>query len=127
MNPYDPTKKLPPKRKLPERSSIQDLDLKDMLDRIYQLDDDLQKKLDYVCQISGLSRKQVATLLENPSNFHPEKWKHMQLQKELLEQKLYAAFGLELKQKKLHKKKRLAAKERKGKTLGARKRWIDMH
>ena len=112
---------------LPEGVVIDDKELQQIIKRIKEMDEDLQKKMDRVCELSGMSRNEVSTFLENPSNFHPEQWKLMQGEKEQLEKQFYSMVGIELKKKKALKKKKQLGKERHGKTIGLRKGWIDMH
>lgn len=112
---------------LPEGVVIGDNELQQIIKRIKDMDEDLQKKMDRVCELSGMSRSEVSTFLENPSNFHADQWKLMQGEKEQLEKQFYSMVGIELKKKKALKKKKQLTKERHGKTIGLRKGWIDMH
>jgi Glu-tRNA(Gln) amidotransferase subunit E-like FAD-binding protein len=110
---------------LPAEVAIDDKEMQEIMKRVREMDEDLQKKIDRICELSGMTRKEVTNFLENPSNFHPEQWKVMQLQREQFEKQFYSIMGVELKKKKNIKKK--FTKERHGKTLGLRKGWINMH
>jgi hypothetical protein len=126
LHPKPPSmqEKVPP---LPEGMIIDDEEVRRIMKKIREMDEDLQKKMDRVCQLSGMTRNEVSKFVENPSNFHPEQWKVMQLQKKQLEEQFYSIVGIEFKKKKVPKSKKAQTKERHGKTLGLRKRWIDMH
>lgn len=110
----------------PELPIMRNMGVQEMLDRIRFMEDDLQKKMDKICELSGMSQKEIESFIENPNNFRPGYWKRAQLQKEQLEEKLYNALGLKAKKNIIKKKKVKLAKERKGKTLGARKGWMPM-
>lgn len=118
-------KKPPAPEPLAEKKPIDDAELQRMFQRINALDDDLQKKMDRICEISGKTRKEIETYLNNQANFFPDEWKQIQLQKEQVEEMLFSKLGTD-KQKQNAKKKKQLIKQRQGKTLGARKKWIDM-
>lgn len=103
-----------------------DPELLGMLKRLRFMDEDLKKKMEKICELTGLSRNEIERFIENPINFSESQWKNAQKEKELLEQKIYTAVGEHAKKQMLKKKKIKIAKERKGKTLGSRKGWIQM-
>ncbi|MGA8165541.1 MAG: hypothetical protein WB791_11080 [Waddliaceae bacterium] len=98
----------------------------EMLKRIHKMDDDLENKMTRVCELSGMSRKEVHDFIENPDNFTVQQWKKAQEDKSAIEEKIYAIFGAEQQNIKAEKKKKKISKKRRGKTLGARKGWLQM-
>lgn len=117
------SKKVVPPSNVP---TIGDTEVEDMLKKLRDMDDDLQLRMDKVCELSGMSAKEVKRFIENPDNFPPEEWSRMQRKKEALENKLYAVIGAETKKRQMKKKKKKVQKGRRGKTLGGRKGWIQM-
>lgn len=107
-------------------SAISDTDVEKMLKKLRDMDDDLQNRMDKIAELSGMSPKEVKRFIENPDNFPPEEWSRMQRKRDALEKKIYAGIGVEYQKRVIKKKKRKIAKGRKGKTLGARKGWIQM-
>lgn len=107
-------------------SVISDTDIDDMLKKIRDMDDDLQYRMGRIAELSGMSPTEVKRFIENPDNFPPEDWSRMQREKDALEQKIYSGIGVEYQKRILKKKKKKIAKGRRGKTLGARKGWIQM-
>jgi hypothetical protein len=87
--------------------------------------EDIVNKLDMIQKEIGMSIKDVKEFLNNPSNFKPEEWQVIQQQRIALEENLFTQIGGESVKKEI-KKKQIAKsdKERKNKTLGARKKWI---
>lgn len=116
-SPKSPSKAVP---------AIGDPELIDMLNRLRSMDEDLKKKMQRICELTGMTRMEIERFIENPKNFTDSQWTRMQREKELLEDKIYAAIGARAKKRIIQKKKVKMAKERKGKTLGGRKGWIQM-
>jgi hypothetical protein len=73
-----------------------------------------------------MTPQQFNDYLDNPKNFSPREWEIVQKNKHLLEEKVWDVVGLELKPATGPKRRENLAGERKGKTLGARKKWIPM-
>jgi|688.fasta_scaffold16531_13 hypothetical protein len=101
-----------------------DPEIASMLQKIDDMKLDLQKKLDYIKNRMGWSNDQIQQFMNNPKNFPPKEWERIQQTKNALGDKVWAAIGLELKPK--PRTRENIAGERKGKTLGARKKWIPM-
>lgn len=117
------SEKIVPPSNLP---TIDDKDVEEMLKKLRNMDDDLQKRMDNICVLSGMSPKEVKRFIENPDNFSTEDWSRMQEKKEALEKKIYSGIGDESKKNVLRKKKKKMQKGRRGRTLGGRKGWIQM-
>ncbi|NGX43674.1 MAG: hypothetical protein K940chlam7_01974 [Chlamydiae bacterium] len=106
--------------------TIEDEEAKEMLRKIHEMEDDLDSKMDHISQLSGMTKKEMHKFIENPNNFSSEKWGKAQKDKEALEKKIFGAIGIKAKNKILKKKKKKITKGRRGKTLGARKGWMQM-
>lgn len=115
-----------PPKSLPFKGSTGDPEIDRMLNRLREMDQDLQNKMQRICELTGMTKNEIQRFIENPNNFTDAQWRKAQLDKEKLEQKIYAAIGMEAKKRVQKKKKLKLAKERKGKTLGGRKGWIQM-
>lgn len=107
-------------------SVITDMDVEKMLKKLRDMDDDLQQRMDKIAELSGMSPREVKRFIENPDNFPPEEWSRMQRKRDDLEKQIYSGIGIEYQKQIMKKKKKKIAKERRGKTLGARKGWIQM-
>jgi len=107
-------------------SPVGDMEVDDMLKRLRDMDEDLQKKMERVCEVSGMTKREIERYIENPHNFTDSQWNKIQQEKEELEEKIFAAIGIKAKKRILKKKKKKIAKGRRGKTLGGRKGWLQM-
>ncbi len=107
-------------------SVITDTEIDKMLQKLRDMDDDLQTRMDKIAELSGMSPTEVKRFIENPDNFPPEEWSRMQRKKDDLEKKIYSGIGIEYQKRIMKKKKNKMQKGRRGKTLGARKGWIQM-
>lgn len=112
----------------PKVSSIPlaDADIETMFNKMRKMDEDLQNRMERICELTGMSRHEVKSFIENPNNFTSSQWQKVQQEKDELERKIYASIGMKAKQQIAKKKKKKITKSRKGKTLGSRKGWIQM-
>lgn len=102
-------------------------DAQEMLKKMTSMHTELVKRMDETFQKTGIEPSELAGYCQDPSHFLPSQWEHLQTQKEEIETKLS---GLSSEKLKKQKKKRLdaqASKGRKGKMLGARRQWLNMH
>lgn len=106
--------------------SLDDPELNDMFAKIYKMKDDLDNKFSRVREITGLSGSEISNYLNNPNNFTPFQWKQMEMDKKQAEEKLYLGLGKGSKEKSAKKLVEKKTKERRGKMLGARKKWLQM-
>jgi hypothetical protein len=103
-------------------------DAMDMISKTKVLHDEIDKKLDEIFQKTGWSTKQIKMHLDNPNNFTSEEWERVQKERQKLlnslktEQELKAPEKGELKPEQATK----LNKERRSKTIGARRNWISM-
>ncbi len=113
-----------PSSPTPPKVVNRDPEITDMLKNIEFMQKDLQNKLEYIKQKTGWGSEEIQKFMANPRNFSPKEWKQLQQNKDILGDQVWSTLGMELKPKESHRKN--LAKERKGKTLGARKKWISM-
>jgi len=62
----------------------------------------------------------------DPQNWPPLEWERVQLKKEELEERVLGKKKSEIKRLKKQKQAQKMSKDRKGKTLGSRKKWLPM-
>lgn len=131
------TQKVTPQKKeafLPDISeNLLDLhhdpEINSMLNKMYRMQDNIQLKLNEIYDSSGVSSKQITNFLNNPSNFPPDVWQKIQQQRDTLEKKIGDVLKSYVKKPKsgyISGKSDGVSKERKSKTLGARRNWIPM-
>lgn len=104
----------------------QNIPLDELISNVNKSRDEVVTKLDLIQKELGMSVKDVKEYLNNPRNFKPEQWVYLKEQKKAMQDKLVNELGPDI--VKLAEKAEISktAKERKGKTLGARKNWISM-
>lgn len=113
----------------PETMTLKDVEL--MISRVRQLHDEIDRKLDEIYQKSGWSPKYIETFLDNPNNFTREEWEKVQLERQNFldslktEKELAMAPAAKTKSQK-DRETSQSTKERRGKTIGARRNWIPM-
>lgn len=108
------------------KSPADDMEIDNMLKRLRYMDHDLREKIGRICELSGMTKREIERYIENPDNFSDYEWNKVQHEKEKLEDKLFTTIGIKTKKRILKKKKSKISKERRGKTLGGRKGWIQM-
>lgn len=128
-NIFDEAGNIPQKdeKKEPPPKVVEGEDLKKMFDRIYSYHDEVEKMLDEAYKQTGLSPSQVESLIGNPNNFPQQTYDIIVKRKEEMTKQIeeWTKLGPAEKKKKL-KKSPDSDKTRKGKTLGARKKWLQM-
>ncbi len=128
----DPTKAEPSPQVKPEnppveiQAALTPDDIPQMIERMRAMNQEIQQKIELIYEKTGLPRKKIDAYLSDAKNFTPEVWHSLQKNIDTLEQKIWSVLGKELKKKTLDKKQEKFSKERKGKSLGARKNWIPM-
>lgn len=119
--------KKPPSTKEPEKIEIYngpDKEVRAMLMRIHEMKNDLEKKLTNIYEKAAISKIDIEEFLENSDNFTKKEWDRIQKNKEALIQNLSLVFTPEDTVRRQPKSKEKLTKERRGKTLGVRKKWI---
>jgi hypothetical protein len=112
-----------------EEVEFSGVDIKTMVDRFKNLHDQIDRKLDELFQKTGWNPRYIKDYLENPNNFSSQEWERVQKERQSLLTHLYKGLGKNVEEiQKIEKIKarEKASKDRKGKTLGARKNWIPM-
>ena len=122
--PIKPTAKTPPTPKVAPPSME---DTQEMLQNMAEKHSELMKKMDVAFEKAGVDPKELKDYCQDPSHFSPSQWKKFKAESEEIELKLsgLSKEGLMKKHKKSLDSK--AGKDRKGKMLGARKQWLNMH
>lgn len=103
-----------------------DPEINEMLNKMYRMQEDLQTKLKQIYDANGISSNQIRNFLNNPGNFPPDVWQKIQMQRDALEKKIREVLPTYAKKTKTGHIAGMTSKERKSKTLGARKKWIPM-
>ena len=101
-------------------------DIKEIFSRMQKMHEDLNKKIDSAYELSGKDPGEVEEYFNDPSHFKPQEWDRIQERKEKLEESISGLSKSDLKRKKVKKRVSKMSKDRKGKTLGARKNWLSM-
>ena len=119
----------PPKKKEPEEPSIifyngPDAEIKAMLQRMADMKKEMERQLTNIYSKAALSRLDIKEFLENPNNFSRKDWEKVQRHKDFLIEQISMIFTPESTIRRPPKTKEKVDKERRGKTLGARKKWI---
>lgn len=105
-------------------------DLQEMMAKMKKMHDELDRKLDEAYQKTGWTHQGIKNYLENPNNFRDFEWDRVQRERKGLLSQIWKSLGNDASERfqKSEKKKEgdKAAKGRKGKTLGGRRKWIPM-
>lgn len=105
-----------------EPKPYRDPETQEMLQRIKEMKDDLDSKIEEIKNQTGPAAEHFKKLLTNQVELSPQEWDDIQLAKKLLGDKLWDSMN----QVKEPPKAPPTPSNRKGKTLGARKKWIPM-
>ncbi len=97
-----------------------------MLKKIRGMKTDLSTKLQLLYERGKRMGIDVEGIMGNPVNFTPAQWATIQRDKEMLSNKIDEVLFPILGPKKKTKSTAVLTKERKGKTLGSRKKWMPM-
>lgn len=106
-----------PMKKPPEMS----LEVKNMLEKIQQMQEELKAKADSIARRSGLSREDVLKMV-NKTPATKREFDKMNTDLKVFADKVWGAVGDNV----VPQKETLKGKDRKTKTLGARKNWLRM-
>lgn len=122
-----------PKTQPSPKSSISDLEIYEMIEKIKNMHDDLEQKLDKAYQITGLEPRFIKNYLNNPNNFKNDEWERVQKERQALLTSILgdikqgtqsSSFKISRSgQKEDHS---LNDKDRRSKTIAARRHWIPM-
>lgn len=101
-------------------------DIDQKLDQMTKQYHQLVEQLDEAYQKSGVSPNELSKYCQNPDNFKPSEWERFKQTKEGIETSITGLSSEKLRKSKEIKLNLKGAKERRGKTLGARKNWLNM-
>lgn len=140
FSPFDPHTSKPFKPKIPrsreeivhspssneEMSKISqhDVDTNKLLEKIFLMRQELEEKLNDIYEKTGIPRDEIERFINNPKNFSGAEWENIAKEKKQLEDQLYAILKLEKRHPTKKEVSDQASKDRKGKVLGGRKKWI---
>lgn len=122
----------PPPRELPR---IVDQEIEEMRDKLRQMRNDIVEKLEIINKHSGVNAEQIRNYLSDQKNFTSTQWDELQSYRKILGERIFNAIGRDVnistssEQKNTPeppKIKETTDTSRRGKTLGARKKWIPM-
>lgn len=103
---------------------ISDEQVASLFEKAKKMRQEIDQKLQEVYDKTGMTRKEVENYMSNPKNFTVQEWQNIQIGRKDWEGRLYGILGQEYKEKRAKIVQDQSSKERKGKTLGARKNWI---
>lgn len=103
-----------------------DPQVKEWIEKIEGLHKEIDDKIHHLLDQKGLSPASVKRYLEDPSNFDPVQLEMIRNGRDALESTIGSALGANMKMFKQTKVNAQVTKGRKGKTLGGRKKWMDM-
>ena len=106
---------------------FKDPELKEWVEKMDKMRKELNEKTNKLLEKGGHTPLSIKRYLDDPKNFSPQDWQLIQKQRDTLEADLGLAIDPAFKKMKKTKETKVLSKERKGKTLGSRKRWLDMH
>lgn len=85
------------------------------------------QELEEAFRKSGIAPDELARYCENPNNFTPLQWESYKRAKAEVVQSITGMSAAEIQEKQDAKDKKHLSKDRRGKTLGSRKNWLNMH
>lgn len=117
--------------------NFRDPEIEAIREKIHQMQREIVQKLDYINQHTHLTPQQLSYVLSDPKNYTPAQWEELQSFRKKWGDKIINAVGREVDMNHLFPPNELNLPEspkikattdasRKGKTLGARKKWIPM-
>lgn len=125
-----PTKLAPPHH---DTMAAKDPELVAMMQKMREMKQDLQHKVDILVKRSGMKPDVLKKFMEDPKNFSKAEWEQIKNAKEVLGEQVWSSIGRPIDKKAstptLSQPDPAAPpkpKDRKSKTLGARKKWIPM-
>lgn len=103
----------------------EDPEIRAFVEKMESMYKELKDKTAHLIEKGGHSPLSVKRYLADPKNFSPKEWQLIQHEREAIERAI--ALPSDFKKAKKVKETKTLSKERRGKTLGTRKGWIDMH
>lgn len=122
--PSAPSKPPPPKETPAGKKKHYDPETDQLLEKIFRMREDLEQKLNTIYEKTGLPRAEIERFLSDRKNFPGDRWERIEKEKKDLEQRLYHVLKMEKREVSKKEAEFKAEKDRKGKFLGGRKKWI---
>lgn len=125
----------PPPKKVPETEesrkkkrelAFQDPQIKEWIERIEVIHKEISDKVSVLLEKGGHTSNSISKYLGDRKNFTAKQWDLIQKGQEDLEKNLGLALDPSFRRLKAEKQTESTSKERKGKTLGGRKNWMNM-
>lgn len=137
---FDPSSHQPKKKAKPATKSatqppvaeevklrlFKDPEIKEWVERIETLHQEIENKTNELIEKGGHTPLSIRKYLDDPKNFSPKDWQMIQAQRERMDKDFGIRIDPLFKKQRKEKETKVLSKERKGKSLGSRKRWIDM-
>ena len=111
------TPKLPTLQKDPE--------VTEMLKKIEDMRNDIEQQIEFISRQSGWSKEKIWQFTNDPKNFSSEQWAIVQNENKAFVDKVWAAVAPAIEIHKDQAKKSQEVKDRKGKFIGSRRKWIN--
>lgn len=122
-----PEKKKPEMKEHRREKIFNDPQLKEWIEKMDLMQRELENKTNSLLEKGGHTPLSIKRYLDDPKNFSPQDWQLIQQQRDQLEADLGLAIDPSFRKLKKTQETKVMSKERKGKTLGSRKNWLDMH
>lgn len=113
-----------PPQKIPDEP-LQLEEAQEMINRIRRLNEEIEEKLNSFYKHTGISGQKLHEYLSDPRHLKAEVWQKIESDQDKLETQIAGALGLGYKKHKERLNEKIT-KDRKGKTLGERRRWLPM-
>lgn len=108
------------------QKEIAELSSEELISRLKKMHESLDNKIESTCQEFGLDPKTIRTFLDNTNNFKVEEWKYIQGQRNQLLESINEGIGKGQQMRMSKQELEQKSKNRKNKTIGARRNWISM-
>ena len=126
--PKEPPKPLS-KREVTEETKkrlFKDPQIKEWIERIETLHQEIESKTNQLIEKGGQSPLSIKRYLDDPKNFTQKDWQLIQVQRDTMDKDFGRSIDPLFPKQRKEKENKTLSKERKGKSLGSRKRWLDM-
>jgi hypothetical protein len=94
--------------------------------KVKALNQEIKEKVAFLMEKGGLTTQAIRKWLYDPTHFTPKEWLLIQEHRDTIERDIGLNMAPTYKKIKSEKESKTQSRERKGKTLGNRKKWIDM-
>jgi hypothetical protein len=106
------------------QTNLTNEEVQKMFQRMHEIHDAINKKLDELYERAGVSHKRIVELAGKLGKNQRAEVVRLQQEHNALEEKVWTALGFNISEKKKQKEDN-KTKKRRAKTIGARRRWIE--